>query len=151
MMEQSVQMLRDMTPEMASNACEAVRERGALDVWMTPALMKKGRPGVVLSVLTAHDKLDKCLSAVFLHTSSLGVRVSDVHRTKLLRESILVDTRFGVIPVKIGTASGKVLNIAPEFEACCDAAHQAGVPPKEVYDEATAAARRQMQNDKHLP
>ena len=137
----------DMSPEMLSDACEAVRAQGALDVWMTPTVMKKGRPGVILSVLTTHDKLDECLSAIFLHTSSLGVRLNDVNRTKLLRETILIDTRFGQIEVKIGIASGRVLNIAPEYESCHQAARQANAPLKEVHDEATSAARKQLHSE----
>ncbi|RLC47826.1 MAG: nickel pincer cofactor biosynthesis protein LarC [Candidatus Coatesbacteria bacterium] len=134
----------DMSPELLSDASEAVFGAGALDVFVTPTVMKKGRAGFTLSVLTSREKLDECLKAVFVHTSTLGVRISEVNRRKLFRESISVDTRFGPVDVKVGRSPKEVMNIAPEYESCRRVAVERGVALKQVYDEATLAARKQV-------
>jgi len=134
----------DMSAELLSAACEALFGEGALDVFVTPTVMKKGRAGFILSVLTSHEKLDDCLRAVFVHTSTLGVRVGEVNRRKLFRESTLVDTEYGQVTVKIGRTSDEIMNVAPDYKSCRDAALRAHVSLKEVYDAATLAARESL-------
>ncbi|MBN1592254.1 MAG: DUF111 family protein, partial [Candidatus Coatesbacteria bacterium] len=70
--------------------------------------------------------------------------VNEVSRTKLMRGSFLIETGFGSVEVKIGTAFGKVLNVAPEFESCKLVAERAGVSLDEVYKEAATMARKQI-------
>lgn len=137
----------DMKPELLAYATEALLEQGALDVFTTPISMKKNRPGTILSVLTTRDKLDEVLSTIFAETTTLGVRIHSLERQKLSTEIISVETRFGVISVKIGRAGGQVKNVAPEYESCKSIATQQGIPLKDVYDEAQAAARKALSEE----
>ena len=137
----------DMKPELLAYATEALLEQGALDVFTTPISMKKNRPGTILSVLTTRDKLDEVLSTIFAETTTLGVRIHSLERQKLSTEIISVETRFGVISVKIGRAGGQVKNIAPEYESCKSIATEQGIPLKDVYDEAQAAARKALSEE----
>ena len=70
----------DMTPELLAHAADALREAGALDVWMSQALMKKGRPGVVLHVLAAAADRERLADAVFSETTTFGLRVVPCER-----------------------------------------------------------------------
>ncbi len=137
----------DMKPELLAYATEALLEQGALDVFTTPISMKKNRPGTILSVLTTRDKLDEVLSTIFAETTTLGVRIHSLERQKLSTEIISVETRFGEITVKIGRAGGQVKNIAPEYESCKSIATEQGIPLKDVYDEAQAAARKALSEE----
>jgi len=137
----------DMSPEVLDYACEQLMRQGALDVFMTPIVMKKGRLGTLLSVLARQENQNACLGTVFSETTSLGVRIAHLDRQKLLRESIPVDTRFGQVDVKIARSSKEVKNIAPEYESCRKVAVDQSVPLKEVYDEAKSAARKQVLNE----
>ena len=94
----------DMTAEDLAFAAESVRDAGALDVWMQPALMKKGRPGTIFLALCRPTDRDAVIGAILKHTSTLGVRETYVRRTVLEREESVVSTPFGDIRRK--TASG---------------------------------------------
>ena len=94
----------DMTAEELAFAAETVRDAGALDVWMQPALMKKGRPGTIFLALCRSDDRDGVLAAILKHTSTLGVRETRVRRTVLDREETVMPTPVGDIRRK--TASG---------------------------------------------
>ena len=94
----------DMTAEDLAFAAEAVRDAGALDVWMQPALMKKGRPGTIFLALCRSADHDGVLRAILKHTSTLGVRETRVRRTVLDRAETVMPTPVGDIRRK--TASG---------------------------------------------
>ena len=94
----------DMTAEELAFAAETVRDAGALDVWMQPALMKKGRPGTIFLALCRSADHDGVLRAILKHTSTLGVRETRVRRTVLDREETVLSTPVGDIRCK--TASG---------------------------------------------
>ena len=121
----------DMTAEDLAFAAEAVREAGALDVWMQPALMKKGRPGTVFLALSRAADRDAVLGAVLRHTSTLGVRETAVRRTVLGREETVVATPIGDLRLKtaqgLGVARGKF-----EYEDLAAAARARGVPLAEA-------------------
>ncbi|MCD6328135.1 nickel pincer cofactor biosynthesis protein LarC [bacterium] len=139
--------LDDANPEILSHACQLLSERGALDVFMTPIVMKKGRLGTMLSVLTTQERLNKCLETVFAETTALGVRLSYLDRRKLFRETRSVDTKFGKIDVKLAKSGEETKNIAPEYESCRKVAADLGVPLKQIYDEAKSAAEKQLLDD----
>ncbi|HIC94743.1 MAG TPA: DUF111 family protein, partial [Anaerolineae bacterium] len=84
--------------------------------------------------------VDEVLDVIFEETTTLGVRMQEVRRRKLARESILVDTRYGPIAVKVARLGGVVKNISPEYEECRRLAEQHGVPLKAVYEEARMVA-----------
>jgi len=133
--------LDDVSPEIVAHAAETLLKRGALDVFMTPIIMKKNRPGTMLSVLTTPDRIDELLSIIFTEVATLGVRMHRLARKKLSREIISVNTKYGDIQVKIGRAGDQIMSIAPEYESCAQIAEKRGIPLKEVYDEAGRVAR----------
>ena len=104
--------------------------------------MKKGRPGNVLEVLVPGDRLDPISELVFRETTTLGVRYYPVYRKVLERETVEAQTPWGPVRIKRGLLDGQLVNVAPEFEDCRKLAESAGVPVKEVWQEALAAARR---------
>ena len=124
-----------MTPEQLAYACERLMEAGALDVWQTPIVMKKGRMAAQLSVLCAAERAESLAEIVLRETTTLGVRMAGYARRVLPRSVRTVDTRFG--PIRIKCAPGKA---APEYEDCRQAARAGGAPIMEVYEAARGAA-----------
>lgn len=131
----------DMNPELYGAVSQRLFEAGARDVWLAPVQMKKGRPGVVLSVL-APAALEGALSDLLLReTTTLGVRVHTVHRHEAGREQRTVDTRYGPVQVKIKLVDGEVWGAMPEYDDCLRVAEAADVPVRLVYEEALGQAR----------
>jgi uncharacterized protein (TIGR00299 family) protein len=131
----------DTNPELYDYVMERLFAAGARDVWLTPAQMKKNRPGTVLHALTDAGARDAIAAVILAETSAIGVRCFAVQRTVLPREQLIVDTEFGPIAVKIARAPDGSLNIAPEYDSCRTVARQRGVPLKLVYQAALGAAR----------
>ncbi|NPV54257.1 MAG: nickel pincer cofactor biosynthesis protein LarC [Firmicutes bacterium] len=129
----------DMNPEFYDHVMQVLFEKGALDVFLTPVIMKKERPGTVLTVLTCGEKLDEIARTIMMETTTLGVRIHRVMRRKAERDSISVTTRFGEARVKVARLEGQILNIAPEYEDCRKLARKHGVPLKVVYEEVKRA------------
>jgi hypothetical protein len=133
--------LDDMSGELAGHALSQVLEAGALDAWATPVLMKKGRPGLVLSALCRQGEAGRVADAMLRETSSIGVRFSQVARRELARRIVQVKTEFGTIPVKLSGEGGVQQKLKPEFDACAEAARTYGVAVRVVIERAHAAAR----------
>lgn len=131
----------DMTPELVPHALEAALGAGALDAWVTPIVMKKGRPALQLSALAEAGREDAVAEALLRESTSLGVRMSPWTRRCLRREVVPVSTAWGVVRVKVGYLSDEPVTVSPEHEDCAGVARQAGVPLKWVYDAAIAAFR----------
>ena len=102
--------------------------------------MKKGRPGVILSVLAEPAIREQLAGIIFAETSTIGIRFHTVSRLKLPRRSLSVETRFGSIRVKVSGTSSTTLTITPEYDDCRTAALVHHVPLKLVIDEARNAA-----------
>jgi uncharacterized protein (TIGR00299 family) protein len=133
--------LDDFSPELVPDVAERCFDVGALDVWITPVQMKKGRPGFVLSVL-ARPELEAGLAEVVLtETSALGVRVSHLDRHELEREERVVDLEGGSVRVKLGRLDGKVVNVAPEHDDCAALARATGRSVKSIWAETLARAQ----------
>lgn len=130
----------DMNPEIFGYLFERLLEAGARDVYVTPVLMKKGRPGHLLSVLVDPDMVDTVVAIVLGETTSLGLRFHDVERRVLERSSGSVETEYGPIQIKIAHLSGR-RRAAPEYEDCARVARRRGVPILTVYGAALAAAQ----------
>jgi pyridinium-3,5-bisthiocarboxylic acid mononucleotide nickel chelatase len=128
----------DLTPEALAYAMERLFGAGALDVWFTPVTMKKGRPAYVLSCLTELDHDGPIIDVFFRETGTLGIRIVNVNRLTLHRETITVTTEFGDLRIKKGWYGGGLVSVRPEFEDVAAAARKHGRPFKDVYD---AAAR----------
>ena len=129
----------DMNPELYGYVMERLFAAGALDVFLTPIQMKKNRPATLLSVIAQPDKTAALAEIILTETTSLGVRFQEMNRICLEREVRHVRTGFGVIFVKVGRLAGRVVTVAPEYEACKRAAKKHHVPLKTIYD---AAARQ---------
>ena len=133
--------LDDLSPQLAAVALEAALQAGALDAWIAPLTMKKGRPGHLLGALAGESARFAVEAALFRETSTLGVRVHRVERSVLERELVEVITAYGPVRMKLGRRGARLLNAAPEFEDCALAAREHGVAVKEVMAAAIAAFR----------
>ncbi|MEW6487293.1 MAG: nickel pincer cofactor biosynthesis protein LarC [Thermodesulfobacteriota bacterium] len=130
--------LDDLSPEILATLPNACLAAGALDAWLTPVIMKKGRPAHLLSALCRPQDEATVGTAIFRHSSTLGVRSIGVERTALERRWEEAQTPWGPVRIKVGTLEGKTVNQAPEFEDCRQISENAGVPLKEVYAAALA-------------
>ena len=133
--------LDDQSGEEQGHIMERLLEAGALDVTLTPTQMKKNRPGVTLSVIAKPEDQGTMRNLILAETSTLGVREQHMQRSTLPRDCIRVSTQFGETIVKVGHLPGGAHKYAPEFEDCRALARKAGVPLREVYVAAEAAAR----------
>lgn len=133
--------LDDFPPELVPDAVERCFEVGALDVWTAPVQMKKGRPGLVLSVLARPEVQGELARALLEETSALGVRVSRLDRYELEREERSVDLEGGSVRIKVGLLDGRVVNLAPEHDDCAALARSTGRSVKSVWAEALARAQ----------
>lgn len=125
----------DSTPEILGYAMERLLEAGALDVTLSPLVMKKNRPGTLLSVIAKPQDAEALAALVLAETSTLGVRTYAAERRVQSREHVEVDTAHGRVRIK-ASSNG---TFAPEFEDCRRVALAAGVPLKQVYAEASSA------------
>jgi hypothetical protein len=133
--------LDDATPQNLSWAAEQLFAAGALEVFTTPVVMKKGRAGHTLTVLARPEALDAVAEAAFRETTTLGLRYRRESRLELERRTDTVRTRFGPVRVKVGLRRGAVVQAWPEFEDCAAAARRRGVPLKDVQRAALEAHR----------
>jgi hypothetical protein len=133
--------LDDLSPELVADAADALRAAGVLDAWITPVLMKKGRPGFVLSALATEDLAETAGVVFFGHTSTFGVRTTRVARAELDRRVVPVALADGEVRVKVGLLRGRVVRATPEHDDVASLASRTGRPVLEVYEEAVAAAR----------
>ena len=131
--------LDDCSPQVLGAVIELLMARGALDAWIAPVVMKKGRPGHLVGVLTDGEHRAALIETLIAETTTLGVREHDVTRTALERRHETVQTKWGPVRVKLGLRGDAVLNAAPEFEDCRAIAAQAKVPLKDVQAAASAA------------
>ncbi len=145
-LEQTVTVLEtaldDLSPQVLAYVTETALAQGALDVMLTPVIMKKGRPGTLLTVLCNEADSATLQKLILTETSTLGIRIRQDRRTTLDRSHSIVTTEFGDIRMKIGSLAGEELNAAPEFEDCRTAALHHNVPVKKVQQVAIIAYRQ---------
>src|SRR5438876_9272461 len=135
--------LDDMNPQAYELLMERLLAQGALDATLTPVIMKRGRPGVVLTVLADPGKLVVGRKVVFAETTTLGVRVQEVARRVLAREITEVATKFGLVRVKVAQVpKGGPLKASPEYRDCKRIAEQTGLPLRRVMQDVERALRR---------
>lgn len=131
--------LDDCSPQVLGAVIEMLMARGALDAWIAPVVMKKGRPGHLVGVLTDAEHRAALVDTLLTETTTLGVREHPVSRTALERRHQTVQTKWGPVRVKLGLRGDAVLNATPEFEDCRALAALKKVPLKEVQAAALAA------------
>jgi hypothetical protein len=122
----------NMNPELYPYVIEQLLSAGALDAYLIPILMKKGRAGMILSTLVERARIDTLLAVLFSETTTLGVRLQPVGRKKLPRQMRNIDTSFGSVNVKAVLHEGKE-HLHVEFEECKRIAQQHKLPLREVY------------------
>ncbi|MCG2721906.1 MAG: nickel pincer cofactor biosynthesis protein LarC [Thermodesulfovibrionales bacterium] len=118
----------DMNPQLFEYVMEKLFRAGALDVFLTQILMKKGRPGVKLSALCRNAQRNTLSAIILKETSSIGVRFYEMERIALDRTIKSMDTEFGKIRVKFSRLGGEVLKATPEYEDCKKLARKLGIP-----------------------
>lgn len=126
--------LDNTQPELIGYIVEKLLSQGALDAFLTPVIMKKSRPGVILTVLAEKDNYQKLLDIIFKESFTTGVRIQSSFRKKLPRKIEEVETKFGKAKVKIA-GENNFLEILPEFEDCKILAERNNVPLKIIYEE----------------
>ena len=132
----------DMNPEVYGYLFDRLLAQGACDVYATPVLMKKGRPGNVLSVLAPAGRLDELAAIVLQETTTIGLRYYEVERRVLERQIRAVATSYGEVNVKFSCID-EHRRAAPEYEDCARLAQQHQVPLLSVYEAARAAATKE--------
>ncbi|HEX5131055.1 MAG TPA: nickel pincer cofactor biosynthesis protein LarC [Candidatus Krumholzibacteria bacterium] len=124
----------DMNPELYGDAMQRLFEAGALEVYYTPVMMKKNRPGVEVTVICEEHGLDRVSDFLLTNTTTLGLRVAREERVELERTSALVDTAHGPARVKVAVLPGGGERVSPEYESCREIAARTGLPLLEVFE-----------------
>jgi uncharacterized protein (TIGR00299 family) protein len=124
--------LDDMSPEFCGPLVDILLEEGARDAYLTPVIMKKGRPAVVLTVLSPPERVDALSRAIFLHSTTLGIRSFESIRRKLPRRIEQVETPWGPVRIKVVEFDGRE-RAMPEYEDCRRVSRERSLPLSEVY------------------
>ena len=124
----------NMNPEIYPYVLERLLAAGAHDAYIIPIIMKKGRPGILFSVLTSRSAIEAIIDIMFRETTTLGLRIQPVERRKLTRSQREVQTSFGFVKAKVISVSGQE-RLVPEFEECKRLAKERGLPLLEIYNE----------------
>jgi pyridinium-3,5-bisthiocarboxylic acid mononucleotide nickel chelatase len=132
----------DMSPQLYEPLIERLFGAGALDVYLQPVIMKRGRPGIVVTALCAPERAGDLSRALFEESTTIGVRWSERRRARLEREMIVLTTAYGAIPFKVSRLSGRIVTVTPEFADVARIAREKSLPVREVLDQARADGRR---------
>jgi uncharacterized protein (DUF111 family) len=122
----------DMNPQIYEYVMEKLFKKGALDVFLTQIIMKKGRPGVRLTVLCKETEKEELMKIILTETTTIGLRFYDVGRRVLEREVKLIDTEFGKVRVKFSRLGDSILKATLEYEDCKKIAKKLNMPLIEV-------------------
>ena len=136
--------LDDMAPNLIAPLCEDLMDAGALDVTVTPTLMKKGRPGHIVSVLSPPELAAQLADHLLRHSTTLGVRMTGAHRVTAHRRVVEIQTKLGAARVKVKELGGKPVDASPEFEDCRRISRQTGMDIGEVMRVVAEAARKEL-------
>jgi uncharacterized protein (TIGR00299 family) protein len=137
----------DMIPELLPYLNQLLLKEGALDAALIPIQMKKGRPGFTIRCLALAAQKEGLAQLILRESTTLGIRMYPVERITLRREEQEVETKYGMIRIKVAfDREGKVSNLMPEYESCCQAAESRKVPLKEVYQEAISKGRAALKH-----
>jgi uncharacterized protein (TIGR00299 family) protein len=136
--------LDDMAPNLIAALCEDLMAAGALDVSVTPTLMKKGRPGHLVTVMSPPELAAKLSDHLIRHSTTLGVRMTRAERVIASRRVIEVRTSLGSAHVKVKEIGGKAVDVAPEYEDCRRISRETGVDLREVLRLVSEAARKEL-------
>jgi uncharacterized protein (TIGR00299 family) protein len=130
----------DMNPEFYEHVSEKLFSSGASDVFLTSIIMKKGRPGIVLSVICEKEMTDKLKEIIFTESTTLGMRTFPFKKDTLSRVFDTVETSFGKVTFKRSFYKGREVSCKPESADCRRIASESGLPVKEVFARLVAEA-----------
>ena len=136
----------DMSPQLYEPLIERLLEAGALDVFLTPVIMKRSRPGIVLTALAEPSRVGELSTILFEESTTIGVRWTDYQRSRLERELVTLSTAYGPLSFKISRLGGKIVTVTPEFSEVTRIAKEKGLPVREVLDQARTDARRLLES-----
>ena len=128
----------NMNPEIYSYLFPKLFDNKALDVFVTPILMKKNRPANILSVLCNEETVEQLEEILFTETSTLGIRKYKVEREELERKFDKVNTKYGIVTIKYAFRNGKFLKFTPEYEECRLIAEKTNIPLIQIINEIRA-------------
>ena len=143
--------LDDVNPQTYEHIMERLFRSGALDVTLAPVIMKRGRPGIVLTCLVAPAGIKSILDVLFEETTALGVRVQEVARHILPRRFTSVHIRGGTVRIKIAAVDETITKAAPEYLDCKRIAERTGRPVKAILEEAALAYAKSRAATKGRP
>jgi uncharacterized protein (TIGR00299 family) protein len=138
----------DMNPEWYHHVSKLLFEAGASEVFLYPVIMKKSRPANVLSVLSKPDLAEKLKEIIFIHTTSIGLRETNIKKSILLREDDMVDTTYGRVRIKKSFLKGRIVNIKPEYEDLQRLASENDVTIQAVHNETLNKVSDNPENKK---
>ncbi len=127
--------LDDLNPQAYEFVMERLFDAGALDVTLTPIIMKRSRPGIILTVLTNVSAREDIIKTLFQETTTLGVRIYDITRCILPRRMEKVKLSEGIVRIKIADLGNGQQKMMPEFRDCQAIAKKAGRPVREIIEE----------------
>ncbi len=134
----------DMSPQLYEPLMDRLFAAGALDVFLTPVIMKRSRPGTVLTALCHPERVGDLSRVLFEESSTIGVRWTEMSRVRLEREMVTLTTAYGALPAKVSRLGGRIVTVTPEFAEVARIAREKSLPVREVLDQARADARRFM-------
>jgi uncharacterized protein (TIGR00299 family) protein len=134
----------DMAPNLLAALAEDLIAAGALDVTVTPALMKKGRLGHLIAVMSTPDLVGPLTELLLRRSTTLGVRLMPVQRVIAERRLIEIETPLGKARVKVKELGGAAVDASPEYEDCRRIAREHDLDLREVMRIVTEAARREL-------
>ena len=132
----------DMSPQLYEPLMERLFEAGALDVYLTPVLMKKSRPGVVVTALCAPGAVSALTRVCFLESTTIGVRWTAYQRQRLPREMVTLATSLGTLSYKVSRLEGRVVTVTPEFDEVRRIAREKGLAVRDALEQARAEGWR---------
>ncbi|MEL6890414.1 MAG: nickel insertion protein, partial [Actinomycetota bacterium] len=131
----------DLDPRVLPHVIDRLLDIGAVDAWITPIVMKKGRAAFTVSALAAQEYADAVRDVLFLETSTIGIRTTEVERHSLDRRTSVVHVDGHAIAVKLAERDGTVVNRSVEWDDVAGVAAATGRPAKDVLAAAAALAR----------
>lgn len=137
----------DLDPRVWPAVIAALLEAGASDAWLTPILMKKGRPAHTLSVLVAADRAPAVRAEIFRQTTTIGLREQPLGKHALDREMTSVEVDGQRVAVKLARHDGILVNAQPEYDDVARAAAALGRPVLDVLNDAAAASRALLRQE----
>ncbi len=138
----------DMNPQFYDYLMERLLGMGVMEVFLTPVVMKKSRPGTLLKVICPSKKLASVTGFLLKETTTLGLRWHEEERDVAEREMIIIPTKYGKIHFKLARWQGEIVNLSPEYEDCKALAIERKVPLKEVFEEARREAGNRMRKSR---